>query len=53
MRLILERLPRLLLPLGVAFIVGSLLHDLAGISRAWCIPAGLFAAVQLQKSGLI
>ena len=39
--------------LSIAALVGLVVNDLLGLSRAWCLPAGLFVAVQLQKNGFI
>ena len=44
-----ERVPRILGPLAVAVFVAVVLMNEFDFSRLWAVPAGLFAAVQLQN----
>ena len=49
MKIHLERLPRLALPIAVAFLVGAVLMQEFELSRMWAVPAGLWCGLQVQN----
>jgi hypothetical protein len=48
-----DRLPRLVLPLGLACLVALILSDFFNLSRYWSVPIALFVVVELQKRGYV
>lgn len=44
---------RLTVAFSVATLIGLIVHEFIDLSLRWCIPIGLFFAVQLQKNAVI
>jgi hypothetical protein len=48
-----QRLPRLVLPIMIAFLLSMILMQELGLSRLTAVPIGLWIALQYQRNFLV